>query len=323
MMRWITITIVGWAAVAVVSAATQEERFRGREVLDAESNAWVPAAEGVVSGPLARARLLLADGDADAARKLLKDWVAENRAADDYYEGVLLLGEAHFADGDYWKAAEQFEAVSENTSGTLFFRAVERTIDVARAFLAGEKRIVWGFLPLPARDEGVALLDRAWERVPGTPLGELALKLKADYFFERGEMANAQQEYALLAREYPDGRYVRFAMLRAAEAAEAQFPSIRHDDRPLIEARELYRAVGERFPEYADREAVPERLEGIRRARAAKKLEIADWYVRADQPQAAAFYYRLVRREYPDTQAAFDARTALRRLGFELESSED
>ena len=129
-------------------------------------------------------------------------------------------------------------------------------------------------------------------------------------------MENAKQEYAYLASEYPNGRYARFAMLRGAESAEALFPGIKFDDQPLIEADVLYRRVQDAYPTYARRESVSERLVSIRETRAAKEVDIARWYARAGVPDSAAFYYRLVVRDWPGTLAALDAERELIDLGF-------
>jgi len=309
--------VVAFLLLAVsATAASQDERFRERQVLDPVTGEWLDDAPALDGDPLNEARALLVEERPDRARRLLQHWLRENRDDDRYYEGVFLLGEAYFLGRDFWAAAKQYEIVADSTAGELFMRAVERTMDVARAFLAGEKRIVWGFLRLPAYDDGIELLDRAWSRVPGTRLGELALKLKADYFYERGDFAAAQDEYALLVREYPNGQYARVAMLRAAESANAMFRSPRHDDRPLIEAAERYEQLQGAYPEYAAREGVEVRLVGIRESRAAKDLLVGQWYARTGQPQAAAFYYRLVLRDWPDTRAAVEAQDGLRDLGY-------
>lgn len=308
-------------ATLLAAAAPQDERFRTRELIDPQTGQWVAAGPGALEGPLAEARALLAEDEGRRARKLLSGWLEAHRDDERYYEGVYLLGEAYFVSRDYWKAAERFETVSENTAGELFYGSVRRTMDVARAFLSGEKRIVWKILRFPAYDEGVELLDRVWERVPGTRLGEQALKLKADYFYARGEMALAQDEYALLASEYPQGRYARIALLRSAEAAEASFPGLPHDDQPLIEADERYAQVQQRYPEFARREQIADRRTGIRQTRAAKDLSIAEWYERSGNPQAAAAYYRYVLRDWPDAPAADRAAERLRALGFPLESN--
>ena len=300
--------------------AAQEKRYTEREVLDPETDEWAAQPEAAAAEPgdeLQQARTLLAQGKAKKARKLVEEWLDTHPDDERYFDGVCLLGDAYFEGKNYYRAYEQYEEVVESTAGDLFHGALAKEKDVALAFLSGEKRIVWGFLRLPAQDEAIEILDRIWERVPGTRLGEDALRIKADYFFDRGDMDLAQDEYAFVAREYPSGRFAQFAMLRSAEAAEAAFPGTKFDDRALLEAQERYRQVQETYPAYAERENVPQRLEGIRQSRAEKDLDIARWYERTREPQAAEFYYRLVIADWPETLAAAEARQRLHALGLE------
>ena len=193
-------------------------------------------------------------------------------------------------------------------------------MDVARAFLSGQKRIVWKILRMPAYDDGIEALSRVWERIPGTRLGEQALRLIADYYFAVGDMDLAQDEYARLVREYPNGRYTSQAMLRSAEAAQSAFPGIKFDERALLEAEERYRQFQAAYPARAREEDVDARLENISRLRAAKDLDIAQWYERTRQPGAAAYYYQLVVRDRPDSLEATTARQRLEALGVDLTS---
>ncbi len=303
----------------------QEQQYRERQVLDPESDEWTEQAveqTGEPADALDEARQLLATGKCGKAHKLLKKWTRENIDHDRYYEGMYLLGEAEFEREHFYQAYEAYEVVADATAGELFYLTLRREMDVARAFLSGEKRIVWKFMRLPAYDEGIEILDRVWERIPGTRLGEAALKLKADYFFAVGDVDLAQDEYVNLAREYPNGRYVQLAMLRGAESAAAAFPGIKFDDRALLNAQVRYRQVLSAFPAYAQRERVADRLEGIRQQRAEKDLDIAHWYKRTKQTGAAQYYYRLVLKDWPDTLAGGEAQRALRALGIEV-SEED
>lgn len=304
----------------------QQEQYRERQVLDPQSDEWMEEPVVEETGPggeLNRARGLLAEGRADEARSQLKQWVRRYPDHERYAEAEFLLGETYFEKKDFYTAYEHYEIAADNSSGELFYKALRRAMDVARAFMAGQKRLIWRFLPLPAYDDGVEILGRVWERVPGTRMGEEALKLKADFRYERGDMELAQEEYANLAREYPSGRYVQMAMLRAAEAAEAAFPGVQFDDRPLLNAEERYRQVRDTFPHYAEREQVDARLAAIRQKRAEKDLEVARWYERTGQRGAAEFYYRLIVREWPDTLAESVARSRLRALGVELEAPQE
>ena len=317
--RRLLAVVCGVCVLCAVSAAQQ--RYVEQEVLEPGQRDWQPATATQpgaqpTGGPLDQARTLLAEGKPKQAQKLLKKWLKTHGEDDPhYYEARWLLGEALFMRRHFWQAYEQYERVVENTSGPLFYKALSREVDVARAFLSGEKRIVWKFLRLPAYDDAITILDRVWERAPGTPLGELALKLKADYYFTSGQMDLAQDEYANLAREYPDGRYARLALLRAAVAAEAAFPGVLFDDRPLIEARQRYEQFARAYPEFARSERVDERIAAIAAREAEKHLRIAQWYERTGRRDAAVYYYRWVVRHYPGSLAAQQARRALERLG--------
>lgn len=313
--------VVGAAAFAPLRPA--QETYRETEVLSPDTDEWeaLPAEDaGTPGGALAEARRLLAVGEPRKARKLLEDWTEAHPDDERYVEARYLLGEANFERKDYWAAYEQYEYVVENTSGDLFYKALAREMDVARAFLSGEPRIVWKILRIPAYDDGIEILDRVWERVPGTRMGEVALKLKADYRYAWGEMDLAQDEYAHLAREYPNGRYIQLALLRTAEAALASYPGSKYDDRSLVEAQERFEQLRRTFSVFAERQGVDQRLEGIREQRAEQDLEVARWYERVRRPDAAIFYYKLVLQDWPDTLAAGEARGRLRALGVELEA---
>lgn len=315
------IWLIACVSLAVLPAVGQQEQLRERDTLDPESDTWVTRPDApATEGTLDEGRELLAREKSYRAHKALKRWLKQNPADERYYEGVFLLGEAYFDRGWFYQAYTNYLIVIENSSGALFNRALRRSLDCARAFLAGEKRIVWGIFRLPAEPDAVKILDAVWERVPGTRMGEDALKLKSDYQFERGEMALAQSNYAFLAQEYPRGRFTQAALLRSAEAASADFAGVQFDEKPLLEAQERYRQVEARYPQYAAREAVELRLAGIREQRAAKDLDIARWYRRTKQTGAAEFYLRAILKDWPDTLASADARRELRQMGIDIEA---
>lgn len=315
----------GWLSIAVIIATlaplAQEPKYRERQVLDPEEGEWVDQPvvpeTGAPAGELDEARRLIAEGQPGKARPLLKKWIKENPDSERIDEAEFLVGETYFESKDYWRAVEKYQLVADSTSGELFNLAQGRCIDVARAFLAGEKRIVLYVLRLPAYDDGVEILDRVWQRAPGSRLGELALRLRSDFFFERGEMQIAQDEYANLARQYPSGRYVQLAMVRSAEAAEASFPGVPYDDQSLIDADERYRQLHDTFPALAARENAAARRDGIREKRAEKDLYVAQWYEKTRQLDAAKFYYRRILTDWPGTLGEAQARARLRAMGVE------
>lgn len=322
MIVWPVWLVLPQAAVATVPLLllAQTQQYRERQILDPQTGEWVdrlPTEQQPV-GPLEQARTLLAQGRSRQARKLLETWIRSNRQHERYLEAELLLAECWFAAGDFHRAYEHAEIVADRASGELYYQAIRREMDIARAYLSGRKRIVWGVLRLPAYDEAIEILDRVWERVPGTRLAEQALKLKADHYYEQGKVDLAQDEYANLASQFPAGRYHPFAMLRAAQAAELAFPGVRFDDSALTQAEERYRQYQVAYPEPARREGIELRLAGIRRQRAEKDLAVARWYERTRRLGAAEFYYRQILERYPDTPAATAAQTRLRAMGLDV-----
>jgi tetratricopeptide (TPR) repeat protein len=323
LFSWAALLTAGGLLPPVAIAQQEvEERYIERQELDPQTGEWREAAPASqpVEGPLENARRLLVTGEQAAARKELEAWLESPTDNDRYYEGVYLLGEALFQKPDYWAAYEKFDEVASATSGELYYKSLIRSVDCARAFLSGQKRIVWKVLRLPAYDDGVEILDRVWETAPGTRIAEDALKLKADYYFATGELDLAQDEYVNLVNEFPNGKYLSYGMLRAAESAAAAFPGVKFDDRALVEAETRYKQFETDFPGLAEREQVAVRLEGIREQRAEKDLEIGKWYDKTGQQGAAEFYYRMVLSDYAGTLASAEARQRLQALGVAVES---
>lgn len=324
----LSISSYGVAALLVslaVATADENQRYRERQVLDPNTGTWIDRAPPEAEGPeseVDEARRMVAEGDWKAARPILKKWTKANPEDERYLEAMLLLGDTYFLGKDYWNAAERYQEVADNAAGELFHLAQSRCVDCARAFLAGEKRILWGFIPLPAYDDGCDILDRVWQRAPGARLGEFALKQKADFRYDRGEFDIAKDEYANLIEQYPSGRHIQTAMLRAAESAEASFTGVKFSDRSLIDADERYRQFKQEFPPLAERESIDARLEGIRQKRADKDLDIAQWYERTKARDAAVFYYRRILSDWPNTLAAAEAQARLKALGVEEPGTE-
>jgi outer membrane assembly lipoprotein YfiO len=234
-------------------------------------------------------------------------------------EVMMLAGQAEVKRGRLFQGYEWFEKLlAEYPQGRFANQALEREFDVAEAFLAGKKRIVLGFLRLPARDEGLDILSRIAEHVPGSALAERALMRIADDRYGRREWIDAADAYDRYLASFPQGAKAGEAMLKAAEATHRSFAGVAHDETPLIEAEQRYRQLAGQYPVSAAEVGVEATVEQIRAARADKMLEEGRFYERINKPQAAAFSYRRVIDTYPQTDAAEQARAALERLAPKL-----
>ena len=324
----LAVGLAGSAAVAEDEPRDLEERYPERMVYDPQTQEWVPEEPpeaGTPDGDLAIARNLIALGEYKKAAEKLQQWIAAYaHDSPRYPEALFLSGRVEFERGNFMRAHRRYLEVLNNWPGTEWAdRALRGNFVIAEVFLSGHRRKWLGMPLFHAYDEALDILDDIMVNHPNTVLAEQALKTKADYFFRKGEFGLAEDAYAQLARDYPTGQYLRDAMLQSARAALASFPGIAFDDAPLIEAEERFHQFMQAFPQYAESQDVGLILEDIRAKRAEKELSIAEYYERAKEPRAAAFYYRLVRDRWPNTTWAALAETRLTKLGRAAEPESD
>lgn len=301
-------------------------------VYDPKTREWIevaPPEPGTDAGDLELARRLLAEHRYGEARKALRAWRKSYPDSPLYAEALFASADAevYAADAgraaDLWQAHEWYDEILNGWGGTdVAERAIRRELIVAEMFLfkGHKRRVLKGMLRVSAVDETLDFLNRIIDdRAPGTRVAEQALRMQADYHFQKGEFDEAERAYARLARDFPRGEYERLALQRAADAAFASFAGIEFDDAPLLEAEERYHQYLQRYPGTDEARGVPELLERIRENRAEKELTIGRYYERAKQPSAAIYYYRSVATNWPDTIAAEQARNRLEQLGESVE----
>lgn len=312
---------------SVVAADKEDERYAERLIYDPKTGDWLevaPPEPGTAEGDLEIARATLARADSKRefrkARKLLKNWVRTYHDSPHYGEALFYYADAEFQLGNFMKSYELYERVLDDYGATeLADRALRNEIEVAQVYLSGRWRKIWGgIIRMPAYEEALDILERiATNRAPGTPHAEKALKLKADYYYQKGEFEDAERAYARLSREFPRSRFVRLALLRSAQSALASFPGVKFDDSALIEAEERFEQFRKRYPKAAEEENVPLLIEQIRNSRAQKEYTVGRFYERTKHPHAAAFYYRSVMKYWPDTTWASLAEGRLAKLGYD------
>ena len=280
-----------------------------RLIYDPEQGQWIevlPPKPGTEQGDLDIAKRLLARGDeanADDAKDLLEDWIkAYGKDGPLYGEVLFYQADAEFLTGNFMKAHELYQEYLNQFPGTpLAERAIHRDFVIAEVFLSGRKKKTWGFRIFTAYDEALEILDNIAIEHPDSILAEQAVKTKADYYFNGGEFGLAEDEYARLAREFPNSRYTSLAMLRSAQSALASFPGVQFDDASLIEAQERFQQFRTQYPIFAREQQIGIILEQIRSTRAHKEYVIGDYYQRTGATRAAVFYFNSVLKHWPDT----------------------
>jgi len=276
---------------------------------------WVavpPPGQGTPAGELALIRRYLRQRQPGKALKAAKALLKRYPDDPQREEALLLAGQAELQRGRYYQAFEWFDRLlDEFPAGRFFNRAIDREYQIAEAFLSGKKRILLGFLPLPAREEGLSILERIVEHAPGSPAAEKALLRIADDHYQHREYAEAVSTYETFLASFGDSPNAAVAMLRAAQATYASFRGVAYDITPLIDAQQRYRALSERFPVTAESAGVRQTLLEIRETRAKKLFQTGSFYGRIGRPGPQRFYYQLLAREYPQTTWAEKAEQSL------------
>lgn len=293
------------AAVGQVSYELGEGEWEVREAPDPDTP----------EGELQTVRRLIAEEEPKRARKLAERWLEEHRDHPERPEAMLLLGDAKVAGRDFYKALFDYEQlIRAYPQSEQYQTALEREFEIARLFVTGTKRKQWGMRILPADGEGEELLIRIQERSPGSPLGERAMLLLADYYFNGGEMGLATDAYDLFLMNYPQSSKREWAMLRLIQASLARFRGPGFDMTGLLDARARLDTYREEFPAAAERIGADALLARIDESLARHAMVTAKWYESRGEMASAAYLYRRVVTEHPRTAVASDALDRFERI---------
>ncbi len=312
---FILIAVVCWNQTL---NAQQEERY----IFDQTTHKWLPAeqVEKPYEGMLGQAQELITHRKYRKAEHILKKFLKQQLDDNDRRAAMLLYANCAFLRGRYAKAHKRYTQIINMYPNTREFAiALRRELDIARAWLAGKKQRVLGIFLMGAQDEALDILSMIEQNAVGHRIAEVALREKADYFFRTGQFELAEMSYRRLIKEYHSKRYRKYAMYRSAASALASFPGTAFDDTPLIEATELYQEYLENFPNDSKKPEIKTILEQIKDRRAHKDFDIGKFYERIRRADAAAYYFRVVIKKWPDTLWAERARAELEHLGFDVE----
>ncbi|MEM6756035.1 MAG: outer membrane protein assembly factor BamD [Planctomycetota bacterium] len=310
--RSIAALAAAWAVVACPMAVAQQTF-----TLDDEAGFVLvePPDPSSPEGRLQAARTALAEDRLKDALQIVNAFIDNNPNSPFVIDARLIRGDIRVAEKSYYQALFDYEYVARTSPASeAWLIALEREFEIARVFVNGGKRKFLGLRLIPAKSEGEELLIRIQERVPGSELGEKASILLADYFFDDGDMFQASEAYDLFLLNYPTSPQREWAMLRLIQANLARFRGPEYDATGLIEAGQRLAQYQAEFPASAERIGVDALDIRIADAMADKDLADARWYERRGNDVSAAYLYRRVVEDHPQSTAAQVAIARLAKL---------
>lgn len=301
-------------------AAAQQTTYQ----LDPDEGVWVTAEApepGTDEWVIAEARRALAAGEAAEAERSLAEWLRTHQRSENPWlaEAYMLRGDARVARGNEYKALYDYETVAKDFPGSeVFLPTLAREMRVARMYLAGLRRRVFGLRIEPAASIGIELMMRVQERAPGSQLAETAAIELADYFYRTRDLELAAEMYSIFLINYPQSEHRLHAMLRQIYANVGRFKGPKYDASMLVEARALIRQFEAEFPQQAEQLGITDALIArLDESTAAQMLSSAEWYLkRGDDVSARFILQRLVVR-HDGTVAAAAGRDILDKHGWE------
>ena len=307
----------GWASL-MCEAQTAE-----RYIFDDDTQEWVSGetVDVPLEGVAGEARGMIDAGQYRQAEKMLKEYLKETSTQEEGRAAAMLVyADSAFIRDEYGLADERYrQLIHEYPNTREFAVALRREFEIAKAWLEGKKKRVLGVLFLNAADEALEILSLIEQLAGGFRIAEVALWTQADYYYQTGQFELAEIAYRRLAQNYHSPRYNKAAMYWSSASAMATFPGIAYDETPLLDAHELYTQYRDKYPQQAQREDIPVLLEQINLKRSQKEYETGRFYCRIRKPEAAAYYFRYVIRNWPETLFAQQAELELGKMGKAVE----
>lgn len=264
---------------------------------------------------------LVQEGDVDEVKEALKQIKAEfpDRVGPDLE--LFALGETRYWQERYGKALVKYEKLLKDYPGSEYAGlALQREFGMAQEYLEGRKKVILGFIKLSGFSEGVELMEKISDRAGLDDANGVGLKAAiavAEQFEAREKYIEAYLKWSEIASYWETGPIGKRALYRMAEdnlAAYNRYPPEKrpnYDASKLNTAKSYYQKFLLLYPEEAKLNEVPAKIAQIDEQMAFKQYTIAQFYRRTGERQAARLYFDMIVRNWPNTQAATQAKEAL------------
>lgn len=218
---------------------------------------------------------------------------------------ALVEAELLFAKKKFIKASRKYEMFLDSYPDSDFYEmAMERQFTIADLFIKGQKRPVLGVLQLNAYEEADKIMRNIADRSGDAPIAKRALTTLAKGYQKRKEYEDAFLVWADISDRWPTGDLGRQSMLEMAHSLHSAYRGPKYDSTTLLSAKSYYEQFKARYPGQVDKYDINEKIKLVEEQIAYKEFEIAEYYTRAELPEAAAPYYQFTSETWPETSAA-------------------
>jgi outer membrane protein assembly factor BamD len=268
--------------------------------------------EGSAAEQMRKAENLESSGDAGAAynayRALVKNF-GQSALAPKAQRKVAMLLERR---GEYDKAYEAYSTyLNKYPRGEDFDGVVEAQFKIAKLFLDGQKRKVFGVPFAPSMARAQEMFEGIVKRAPFSKWAPLAQFNAGQAFEKQGKYPEAIAAYQTVVAKYPgdpiadDAQYqIGYVLMR--EAKEGSY-----DTASRQRARESFEDFLSRYPESEKAPQARENILALQGGVTKSALDIAKYYEKTKKYKAAVIYYNEVVKQQPDSPESTIAKERL------------
>lgn len=267
---------------------------------------------------VAEIKRLVNTGQTKAARSAFDKLKKDHSEIDGPDLDAFIKGELLFSEGKFTKAVRAYdELLVEHSQSWLYEAALSREYDIATALLAGRKIRVLYFFKMKGYATAAKIMERITDRAGDSSIAVKASTAMAENYEKRKKFTEAYLQWRDLSSRWETGEPAKNALFGMARCKHAVYNSHPEHKRPMYDAacldsaKTYYERFERLYPEEGKKLGTDETLMQINEQRALKELNIAKYYERTGNKQAANLYYDMVTRQWPDTQAAETARQTL------------
>ena len=271
--------------------------------------------EKSASEQLHKAEALEAEGSLSKAigayRGLLSGFPASGAAPQAQFKIAELqeqIGEPERAFNSYGKY------ISNYPRGKEFDVVVERQFGIAKAFLEGERRKLFGMKTFPSMERAQKMFEEIVKNAPYSkeaPLAQFNIGMALE---KQGQYADAVAAYQLAVDKYPNDDVAGDAQYQIGYVQMHLIENGTNDAASRVKARDAFEDFTVRYPQS---EKIPQARENIDRLSGTslkKNLEVARFYEKTKNFKAATIYYNTVIQDGKDAPEATEARKAIEHM---------
>lgn len=286
-------------AVCVPVAGFAAAVYRPGEGWTTESEEGEPVA-GSANEQLRKAEEYEAEGNvekaADAYRGLLRKYPDAIYAA----KIQLKIGQLLEATGDYEAAFKAYgEYIKKYPRGESFDAAVSGQFNIARLFLEGERRKLFGVKTFPSMVRTQEMFEEILKNAPYSKVAAPSQFYIGQALEKQAKPEEALEAYQKVITNYPNDPIAADAQYQIGYVWYVQSRGGSQDPKAKERAREAFEDFIARYPDSEKVAQAKDNIQTLSSARTENLLGIAQFYDKQKQYKAAVIYYNDVIKTQP------------------------